>query len=79
MLWVHNCGSSLCTATGLDLWSTNPEYKLIFLKKKKPCPFESGLSATDMLKVSNENNMIRSLQDHEISAVLGDLGYPRRQ
>ena len=30
----HNCGSALCTATGLDLGSENPEYKLIQKKKK---------------------------------------------
>ena len=32
----HKCGSSLCIATGLDLWSANPEYKLIKKKKKRP-------------------------------------------
>ena len=31
----HNCGSSLCITTGLDLGSVSPEYKLIQKKKKK--------------------------------------------
>ena len=31
----HNGGSSFCTATGLDLRSENPEYKLTQKKKKK--------------------------------------------
>ena len=31
----HNCGSSFCITTGLDLGSVSPEYKLIQKKKKK--------------------------------------------
>ena len=30
----HNCGSTLCITTGLDLGSVFPEYKLIQKKKK---------------------------------------------
>ena len=44
-----------------------------------PCPFESGLSTIDMLKVSNENNVMASRHDHEITAVPGNLGYTIRQ
>ena len=36
-----NC-SSTCTATGLDLESVIPEYKLIQKKKKKKCKIRSA-------------------------------------
>ena len=45
----------------------------------KPHQFKRGLSATDALKVSNENNVMVFRQDHEITAIPGDLGYAKRQ
>ena len=48
--------------------------------QNKPRLFKSGLPTTDLLKVSNEYNVVAAFrQDHEIAAVTRDMSYVRCQ
>ena len=67
MISSHNCGSSLCTATGLDLGSVNPEYKLIQKKKKK------NLGRTPLHQVAGSEYCSR-LNDVRIAQLLLEHG-----
>ncbi len=50
-------------------------YILFLNAQNKPRLFEAGLSTTDTLKISNENNTAFSRQDDKIATVPGDMGY----
>lgn len=45
--------------------------------QRKPCPFDASLSTADTLKILDENDTAFKRHDHEIAAILGDMGYAR--
>ena len=63
----HNCGSTLCSTTGLDLGSVNPEYKLIQKKKKKGSGHEASARHLTITKRSRSG---RKSQDSDSTDML---------
>ena len=75
MTLSHDCGSSLCITTSLDLGSVNPEYKLIQKKKKS----NKVGSITHSLKLKIATKGIEKVMRFLVTDIGNEdvlLGYP---